>query len=412
MSKTYDIIIWGATGFTGKLACNYLHLNYPQIKFAIAGRDLAKLQEVKSSLGLPESVPILIASITDSDSLLTLTKQTKVILSAAGPFARVGTPIIEACIAGNAHYCDTTGETHWVRKIIDQFHEIAKEKKLRIVNCCGFDSIPSDLGCQLIADELLKRNTQPISVKQIVHEMRGEASGGTIGTVINMISTSTLDELKKLANPFILNPRLNNNEYDQPTDVKILKQAADTNFVSYDEINKTWQMPHIMQGINTRIVNRSNALNQFKYGKNFTYIEQMATSSYVTALFGSIAISLGGLLLFFSFTRNLIIPFLPKPGQGPSQQEMDSGFCKLHFIGKGKKSNSNDITIVKGEVNILDGDPGYKHTATMVTESAICLALDQDLLPTSYGVITPAISMGPILRKRLENRGFQFIIKD
>jgi len=295
--------------------------------------------------------------------------------------------------------------------MIDELDNDAINKQIRVVNSSGFDCIPADLGCQMIVDEMEKRGLEPVEVRMVVDKIVGGASGGTIASAIDIIeSPSTV--LMDMTNPFYLNKRLSNGEIDQSRDSSIISAASDNFVLSYDSVLKSWTMPYIMQVPDTRTVNRSNSILNFQYGKNFIFTERMK-QSFPIALIGSIIMPFIGALLMLSFTRNIIKLFVPKPGTGPDEQARDKGYFKFIFWGKGSsKSNKTHHVIVKGGINAMNGDPGYKQTAVMIAEAAICLALDHDTLPPRYGFLTPSTSMGCILRDRLMAKGMQFYIDE
>ncbi|KAJ1433775.1 Saccharopine dehydrogenase-domain-containing protein [Ochromonadaceae sp. CCMP2298] len=395
-ARTYDVVLWGATGFTGKLTAEYLHKTYPTLRWAIAGRSASALQEMKLKLGL--NVEVLTADLKDPQSLQKLTESTKVILSTAGPFAKIGTPMVEACINGGAHYCDLTGEAQWVREMVDTYFEQAAAKKVKIVNCCGYDCIPCDLGTQMVLDRALALGLAPteVRVRFAADKSKGGVSGGTIASVFNILESLPLSELMKLANPFYLNPRNSQGAID----------ACDNMMPGYDDVAKKYTMPYFMQGIDLRLVNRSHALNGFKYGRDLVFSERMLLPNLPMAVIGSAVMALVQLMFLLPFTRFFLKKVLPSPGEGPDQDKLDNGFFTALLYAKGVNA-AGKTEVVSGTVRAFGGDPGYRQTAKMIGESAVCLALDSDL-PPAYGVLTPSVAMGPALRDRLTKQGIEF----
>jgi short subunit dehydrogenase-like uncharacterized protein len=399
MSKTYDIVVWGASGFTGRLVCEYLFKNYTlksrDLKWAIAGRNFVKLKEIRRK-NANDTVPIIIANSNDMDSLNELTKSTKVVCTTVGPYAKYGSKLVQACIENKSHYCDLAGEVQWIHKMIQENHESAKTNKVKIVNCCGFDSIPSDMGVYFIHKELKKIKQSIKSIDMRVAGVRGGISGGTYASLNNVIKESYEDKeiYKILSNPYSLNP----NEYQQGKDRKDLRK------VIYDKVSKKWISPFIMASINTKIVRRSNAISGFLYGEEFRYSEATTAGKGIK---GKVRGYLNSFPLIFvaakpkSILKKIANKILPKPGHGPSKKDRENGYYNLKFY---IKTNDNKEIIARV---IGDMDPGYGSTSKMLAESAICLAKDD--LNESYGVLTPSTSMGESLLKRLkENAGLSF----
>jgi short subunit dehydrogenase-like uncharacterized protein len=315
--RAYDIVIWGSTGFTGRIATKYLLETYgTAVKFAIAGRNREKLQgvltEIAQRLGTDtKHIDILVGNVDDKASLVSIAQQTKVLISTAGPFAQVGTPIVDACVTAGTNYCDITGEGPWVRRMIDQYHDQAKAKKIKIISCCGFDCVPVDLGCLMIVEEMKRQGLEPVEVRANLVKMRGGPSGGTIESVFNMFGMFSFSEIAASMNPYLLCPRDSN-----PT-LKNVRANSDKLLPSYDSTLKRWMQPFVMQAIDTRIIHRSNALKDWAYGKDFVYGEAMAAPNLMAALLVS-ALSPLVVLLFIPFVRSFARLFVPKPGEGPS----------------------------------------------------------------------------------------------
>ena len=400
MSKEFDIIIWGATGFTGRLVAEYIFKNYSsgKLNWAIAGRDKKKLINVRDKIA-DENIPIIIADSFDEVSLTKMTQRTKVICSTVGPYSKYGSLLVKSCIKTNTHYCDLAGEAQWIRKIVDTYHQEAKNKKIRIVNSCGFDSIPSDIGVYFIYKNLPDVNIKLDKISMRVSGFKGSLSGGTYASMNNIITEASKDRLigKILTNPYGLNPEGQRSGPDK----------RDLNKVKYDEDSKSWIAPFMMAGINTKIVRRSNALSNYSYGKNFTYDESIMTGD---GFRGRIRAIISVLPLIFlsakpgSLLKRIFNFFTPKPGQGPNKNERENGYYSMRFYIR-YNDKSRALVRVTG-----DRDPGYGSTSKMLAESAICLS--KDSLKDTYGVITPSIAMGDQILDRLQAKAgltFKFI---
>ena len=401
--KQFDIVIWGASSFTGKLVTEYIFNKYgsTKIKWAIAGRNLDKLEKVRSQVAY-EDIPIFIADSFDEDSLSKFVKKTKVVCSTVGPYSLYGTKLVKVCLENNTNYCDITGEAHWIRALIDNFHEEAKSKKIKIVNSCGFDSIPSDMGVYFIQNEIKKvYKNYAKSIKMRVAGIRGGISGGTYGSINNLLKESYADRnvFKVLNNPYGLNPK----DKMEGMDKKDLRK------IIFDKESNSWIYPFIMAGINTKIVRRSNALSNFKYGKDFRYEEATMSgkgiSGFWKAILAVFPLAMVGLNPN-SFLKKIVNSFMPKPGEGPGLEKRKNGFYNLRFYITIDDKNKAFAKVIG------DSDPGYDSTSKMLAESALCLAFDR--LPENYGVVTPSFSMGDKLLDRLNHNAglkFELIIK-
>ena len=399
--KKFDIIIWGATSFTGKLVTEYIFKKYAssKIKWAIAGRNLKKLEKIRYQVA-DENIPIFIADSFDEESLSKFVKKTKVVCSTVGPYSLYGTKLVKLCVDNNTNYCDITGEAHWIRSLIDRFHEEAKSKKIKIINSCGFDSIPSDMGVYFIQNEIKKiNNNYAKSIKMRVAGIRGGISGGTYSSINNLLKEAYRDKsiFKVLNNPYGLNPK----DKMEGLDKKDLRK------IIFDKESNSWIYPFIMAGINTKIVRRSNALSNFIYGKDFRYEEAMIAgkgiSGFWKAILAVFPLAMIGLNPN-SFLKKIVDSFMPKPGEGPGIEKRKNGFYNLRFY---ISLNNNRTAFAKV---IGDSDPGYGSTSKMLAESALCLAFDN--LSDNYGVITPSSGMGDKLLNRLkENAGLSFELK-
>lgn len=382
-TKKYDFIVFGATGFTGKLVVEYLverYLGNPEIKWALAGRNLEKLKSVAKSKNVPDDICLFTADSNDKTSVENLVSKTRCILTVVGPYQLYGNNIIESCAKSGTDYVDLCGEPGWMHEKINELSDISKESGSRIVFSCGFDSIPFDLGVLFLQNEIIKRFNKPApNIRGRVRAMNGEFSGGTAASL-----GATMSALKEkpelfavLANPFALS-----NGFigpDQPADNKPV----------YDEKLDSWVAPFFMAPINTKNIHRSNALMDHIYGEDFCYNEMWIQG---TGDEGKAAAD------FISKSNPL--SNAPQPGEGPSRESRENGNYDLLFCG--------DIDDKSIHVSVTgDMDPGYGSTSKMITESAVCLVKECDDL--KGGIYTSASSMGTKLIKRLEdNAGLTF----
>ncbi len=405
-NNKYDIVLFGATSFVGKLTAAYLLEKYGynnDLKWAIAGRDAKKLENLLFTLGCAE-LPIIIADSFDEESLLNMAAQTKVICTTVGPYSLYGSLLVKACISSGTNYCDLTGETAWMRLMIDEHHEIAKEKKIKIVHNCGFDSIPSDLGVFILQHEINKRwGMYATKIKNYVTSLKGSLSGGTYLSMRNQLDLSKTDPAfaKMMGNTYLLNPDPN---YDGPITPNIQKMNFDTQIQS-------WIVPFIMGGINMRVVRRSHALLGYPYGETFIYQEVMATGGGLKGRIAGLKMMLTlGLLVLGKpngIVNKLIGLIMPKPGEGPSAAAIKNGYYQFELYGTTTDGHNMQL-ILKGE-----GDPGYGSTSKMLAESAVCIAKDEKETPDRFGVLTPSIALGSALLNRLkENAGLSFQISE
>jgi len=406
-NREFDIIIQGATGFTGTLVAEYLLRQYGvgnDLRWALAGRSEDKLQHVRDGLGAAASgLELIVADSFDKDALQILAKRTHVVLTTVGPYALYGSELVAACVDAGTHYCDLAGEVQWIRKMIDTHHERAKETGAKIVHCCGFDSVPMDIGVWFLQDAThAKHGTYCESISMLVKATKGTASGGTLASMMNIIKESRADRsvARTLVQPYSLNPE---GERDGP-------DSRDQSSLVYRREAKSWTAPFVMAGVNTKVVRRSHALSGYPYGKDFRYDEAVLTGRGVMGwLKGALMIAgLGALMFFASFspTRKFLQRFvLSKPGEGPDRDLQQSGFFNLSQIGK-----LPDGTIVRGKIT-GDQDPGYGSTSKMLSECAVCLAIDD--LDAKGGVWTPAAVMAkPLLERLQKNAGLTFELLD
>jgi short subunit dehydrogenase-like uncharacterized protein len=344
----------------------------------------------------------IVADSLDEASLSELTQNTRVVLSTVGPYARFGSELVAACVRDGTHYCDLAGEVQWIRQMIDKHHEDAVTTGARIVNCCGFDSVPMDMGVWFLQETVFEEHGHYCSsITTLVRAMKGTASGGTIASMLNLIEESRADRdiARMVMNPYCLNPVEERRGPDR----------RDQRDLRYDEASGTWTAPFVMAAVNTRVVRRSHALQGFPYGREFRYHEAVIAGEGLSGRLrgASMVLGLGAFMLAasFRFTRRLMQRFiLPKPGDGPDRAAREAGYFNLLQLG-----TLPDGTIVRARIK-GDRDPGYGSTSKMISECAVCLALDD--LSSRGGVLTPATAMGRPLYKRLQDNAgltFEFI---
>jgi short subunit dehydrogenase-like uncharacterized protein len=407
----FDLILFGATSFVGQITCRYIVEKYADsdLKWAIAGRSQSKLDTLKQELKQPD-LPSFVANADDQASIDTLAKQTKVIIATVGPYDLFGEPMVKACAENGTDYVDLTGEPQWIHAMLGKYEAIAQQTGARIVNCCGFDSIPSDLGVFFLQQHAQEQFGQSCTqVHTRVKSMKGAASGGTVASMLNVIKQATSNpKLRKLlANPYALCPQ----------DHGFKAYQSNLSHAKFDEQSKSWMAPFIMASINTRIVHRTNALLSNQYGNHFLYDEAMLTGKGIKGSLMGWGLTAG----LSGFMVGAVIPptrwllentVLPKPGEGPSPSEQEKGFFDFRIYGhvdassSAKPESSGKTMLVKVTG---DRDPGYGSTAKMLTEAALCLSQDISHDDVKGGFWTPASAMGNKLIDRLQaNAGLTF----
>ncbi|MFU8817026.1 MAG: saccharopine dehydrogenase family protein [Pseudomonadales bacterium] len=394
--REFDVVLWGATGFTGRLVAEHLlrrHGVGGDLSWAIAGRSQAKLADLRHDLGeRAAQLPLVLADADDQATLDAMAARARVVCTTVGPYALYGSKLVAACVHYGTHYCDLTGEVQWMRRMIDIHHQRAEETGARIVHTCGFDSVPSDLGVLFLQQEMQRRHdVTAIAVKFRARELRGGASGGTVASMLNMLDEAERDPSIRplLEDPYGLNPAGERRGLDGP----------ERKLPEYDSDFHGWVTPFLMAAINTKVVRRSHALMGFPYGRDFRYDEGMlipfggwgfplaAGVSAGSAAFTAVA-GIGA-------ARRQLARLLPQPGQGPSARVRESGYYVIDLLGRHPHEPSAHLRVrVRG-----DGDPGYGSTSKMLGEAAVCLAKDE--LTSPGGVLTPAVAMGDALLQRL-----------
>ena len=389
MSRDFDVIVYGATGFTGRLVAEYLNTQYSgsDIKWAMAGRSSEKLESVRAEMGISEDIPLIVADSNKPASLADMASQAKAICTTVGPYQLYGDPVVQACVDNGTDYVDLSGEPAWMHDTIAKYDAAAKESGARIVHSCGFDSIPFDLGVYFMQQHALANHGGVCSkVRGRVRKMKGTFSGGTAASFFETMKRAgqqpeVLDWLK---DPFSLTPDFSGPA--QPTGHKPI----------FEEDLDSWSAPFIMASINTKNVHRSNALLGHLYGQDFVYDEMVLTGPGEQGEAAANHVA----------SDNSMAKNPPKPGEGPSKEERETGFYDVMYVGDAPDGH-RIIASVSG-----DKDPGYGSTSKMIAESALCLARDIDRNETAGGVYTPAPAMGEALIKRLQaNAGLKFSIE-
>jgi short subunit dehydrogenase-like uncharacterized protein len=398
--RDFDVVLYGATGFTGRQTVEYFARHAPPgLRWAIAGRSRAKLELVRAEAGPGASaVELIAADSRDQRSVDAVVARTRVIASTAGPFALHGTPIVDACVRLGTHYADITGETAWVRELIDRYHAKAAADGTRIVNFCGFDSVPADIGTHLLVRALREAGTGCADVRAW-YRMSGGLNGGTIASIANTYESAAG---KRLADPFLLDPP----DAHSPEQLAKSKDVRDPFF---DERVDTWVGPFVMAVVNTRAVRRSAALwaeRGAPYGAAFTYQEYARFDQPLAAAKAIVTTAVLGLVdagMRTSLGRELFTAIL-KPGAGPSVETMDKGSFSTDFVATGEDGRTMRATIAHR------GDPGNRATVRFLCESALALAVDEASLPEGGGVLTPATALGDVLVRRLRDAGVEITV--
>lgn len=398
--REFDVVVWGATGFTGRLVAEYLlgrHGVDGPLRWALGGRDAAKLARVRDEIGRSAGVaaaglPLVVGDAADAASLAALAQRARVVCTTVGPYAKYGSGLVAACAREGTHYCDLTGELPWMRRMIDAHEEQARASGARIVHNCGFDSIPSDLGVHFLQREMRERFGAPSPrVRYRVKGFRGGFSGGTIASLLNVLEEASRDPSVRLlmADPYALDP----------SDRRGGRDGPDRAAPAWDDIFRQWTGPFVMGPLDTRVVRRTNALSGCAYGREFRYDEAVLTGAGPLGLAKAtvLAAASGGTMaaLRVGALRRALAGRLPGPGEGPSRERQAQGYfdIRLHAAHPSEPAQGLYARVTG------DRDPGYGSTAKMLGESAVCLALDP--LAVGGGFWTPAAGLGDALLDRL-----------
>lgn len=406
--RDLDLVLWGATGYTGRLVAHHLVRHGKDVRWALGGRSREKLEAIRAELEelRPEArdLPIVVGDSLDPRSLEPIVARARVVCTTVGPYGLYGTPLVRLCSELGTDYCDLSGEVSWMRRNVDRFHDRARRNGARIVHACGFDSIPSDLGVLLLHRRLADEGARLVRARLRVRRLRGRVSGGTAASLFEVVKEARSDPAsrKVLLDPYALNPPGEREGPDQDSGLQ----------PRLDRDREVWTAPFLMSTINTRVVRRSNALLGFPYGRDLRYDERMdagrgsrgrwrarRVSWAVRAFTGAAALGP---------TRWLLGRFLlPEPGEGPTQEERERGAFRITIFGEGVREHEEEPS-VRARVRVsADLDPGYGATARMLAESALCLARNETE-GLEAGVLTPASALGLPLVDRLRPVGVDF----
>jgi short subunit dehydrogenase-like uncharacterized protein len=403
MTREHDIVVYGASGFVGALTAAHLADHAPEgVRIALAGRSRERLEAARRELPpTARDWPVLVADSADAARVAELARSARVLVTAVGPYARYGLPVVEACARAGTHYADLTGEVLFHREAIDRTDALAKESGARIVHSCGYDSIPSDLGVLVLHERVAADGAGELATVELVATARGGVSGGTIDSMRGQFEDIGADRAKRriVGDPHALSPdRAAEPARDQPSDTPAPARRGPRGL---------WTAPFVMASYNTRVVRRSNALLGFAYGRDLRYGERMGTGTGpvgAAAAYGTTA-GLAAVVAGFSAapTRALLDRVLPKPGSGPSAEARARGWFRMDLAAT-TTTGRRYTAVVAGK-----GDPGYAATAVMLGQSGLCLALDP--LPDRAGSLTPAVAMGSVLVERLRRAGHRYEVQ-
>jgi short subunit dehydrogenase-like uncharacterized protein len=405
-SREYDIVVYGATGFVGKLTADYLARSGGDVRVALAGRSKERLLAVRETLGeSAQSWPLLVADASSPSTLNAMAAQTQVVITTVGPYLKYGMPLVAACAAAGTDYADLTGEAVFVRNSIDLHHKQAIDTGARIVHACGFDSIPSDLSVYALHRKVSDDGAGELGDTDfVVRGFSGGVSGGTVGSMLELFDISSRDDQirRQAADPYTLTSDRGAEPDLGPQPDLRRRRGSDI----APELAGIWTAGFPMAPYNTRIVRRSNALLDWAYGRQFRYVESMSVGSSPIAPAGSAlvtgvgnAVFALGSRYFRLLPRRLVERVVPKPGTGPSATQRERGYYKAETYTTTTTGSRYVVTFAQ------QGDPGYKATSVLLGESGLALALDRDKLSDLLGVLTPASAMGDALMARLPGAG-------
>ena len=399
MNREFEIILWGATGFVGRLATQQLFARSrgSDLRWAIGGRNRDELESLRAELGPGAAhLPVVLGDCFDQASLDSLASRTNVVCSAVGPYAKYGSGLVAACVGHGTHYCDIAGEVQWIRRMIDTHQAEAEQTGARLVPACGMDSVPSDLGVFFLQRNARKRLGAPCSrIRMRLTAMSGGCSGGTSASLMHGLEEDSEDQAvsRCIADPYSLNPEGERHGPDPPDRVASCE-------VQFDRDLKTWLKPFIMGPVNAKIVRRTNALLDYPYGRDFRYEEAQATGGgpigwlkATTEAAGLVGMMAGARIPPARWMLENFV--LPGSGDGPTEEERVSGLWEIAMIG-----SLDGESVMQAEIR-GQGDPATSSTSKMLVESALCLARDAERIAVPGGFWTPASAMGPLLLARL-----------
>jgi short subunit dehydrogenase-like uncharacterized protein len=404
--REFDIVLYGATGFVGKLTAEYLARAGGDARIALAGRSQDKLLGVRDTLGeSAQSWPLIAADASQPSTLNALAAQTQVVVTTVGPYLKYGLPLVAACAAAGTDYADLTGEPMFIRESIDLHHKQAIDAGARVVHSCGFDSIPSDLTVYALYKRAQQDQAGELTdTNMVVRSFAGGVSGGTVASMIEVMRTASADpEARRVMNdPYTLTPdRGAEPELGAQPDARWRRGREIA-----PELDGYWTGAFVMAAANTRIVRRTNALLDYAYGRRFEYAEQMSLGKSIVAPVAAAMATAGnaatmalGSRYFDRLPRKLVERIAPKPGSGPSERAREHGHYTVETYTT-TTSGARYRTVMSQK-----GDPSYKATSVLLGESGLALALDRDRLSDLRGVLTPAAAMGDALLARLPGAG-------
>lgn len=404
--REFDIVLYGATGFVGRLTAEYLARAGGDARIALAGRSHDKLLAVRDTLGdKAQSWPVITADASQPSTLNAMAAQTQVVVTTVGPYAKYGLPLVAACAAAGTDYADLTGESLFIRESIDLYHKQAADTGARIVHSCGFDSIPSDLTVFALYRQAQRDNAGELrDTNLVVRSFSGGLSGGTMASMVEVMRSASADvEARRVMNdPYTLTPdRAAEPELGGQPDLRWRRGREIA-----PELSGYWVGPFVMAAINTRIVRRSNALLDYAYGRRLEYGEQMSVGKSAVApvkaamaAAGNAATMALGSRFFHRVPRRIVDRVMPKPGTGPSERVRERGHYTVETYTSTTTGARYRATMSQ------QGDPGYKATSVLLGESGLALALDRDRLSELRGVLTPAAAMGDALLARFPAAG-------
>jgi len=405
-----DLVVFGATSFVGQILTRYLSEylsgSGETLRWAIAGRSDAKLRHVREALGAAwQTLPIIVADAADDTQLQALCARTRVVVSTVGPYALYGEPLVRICAQTGTDYCDLTGETQWIKRMIERYQPAARQSGARIVHCCGFDSVPSDIGVLFLQQHARRQWGVPATqVKMRVKTLKGGASGGTVASVINVVREAAADPAlrRELLDPYAL----------CPADHRFTVRQHAVRSAEFDRDSGTWIAPFVMAAVNERVVHRSNALANDAYGSRFAYDEAVITGTGLKGRLAALTMVAG----LGAFMAGVLIPpvrglmerfLLPKPGEGPSVAAQLAGRYDLRFFGRAEDGRTLRVKVTG------DRDPGYGSTGKMLGQAVLSLALDCSRdgakIGRGGGFWTPATMFDARFIERLERHaGLRF----
>lgn len=411
--RPYDIVVWGATGFAGRLVSEYFTRQYTPdvVSLALGGRSSDRLDALEGELversDQWDDIPTVIGDATEPESLRAIARRTHVVCTTVGPYTKYGTPLVEACIGAGTEYCDLTGEINWIREVVDRFHDEAVDAGTRIVHSCGFDSVPADIGTLLVQSFATEEfGTHCEMVRIYLEEGSGGVSGGTLASFGELFDAASDDPVTRqtLRNPYSLAPPGERDGID----------PGEQRWPRNDRLRSVWTAPSPMAPVNERIVRRSNALLGYPWGREFRCTETIPTGTGIGGAAGASVIA-GGIGLFTAAmsvgpVRSWIRRFVfPDPGEGPTREQIANGHFTVRLLGRGTTTGGRFT--VNAEFG-ADLDPGYGATARMLAESAMSLLRDDTDTALAGGVLTPASGIGEPLAERLRDVGFTITVDE